>query len=78
MTHIASVKRDYGVATISRLLRLQVSFAEYSPCYRALLHKSIFVLFNVCFILILFINFRQEREREREREKERERERERE
>ena len=32
-------REKYGVAMISRLLKINVSFAEYSPFYRALLQK---------------------------------------
>ena len=41
---LAAMKDMHGVATISRLLKLQVSFAEYRLFYRALLQKRPIIL----------------------------------
>jgi len=38
---LALVNCRYGMATISRLLKLQVSFAEYSLFYKVLLQKKL-------------------------------------
>jgi len=41
VVQLASNRWRYGVATISRLLKIIVSFAEYSLFYRALCKKSL-------------------------------------
>jgi len=44
MSFFASKLYTYGVAMISRLLKMKVSFAEYSLFYRALLQKRHIIL----------------------------------
>jgi len=44
----------YGVATISRLLKLDVSFAQHSLFYRALLQKRPIILRSLLIVAILY------------------------
>jgi len=57
-----------GVATISRLLQLYVSFAEYRLVYRALLQKRPMILRS---LLIVATPYKRYREKQSERERER-------
>jgi len=49
-----------GVATISRLLKLQVSFVEYSLLYRALLQKRPIILRSLLTKATPYLDFEME------------------
>ena len=63
VTYCSHVRVTYGVASISRLLKLQVSFAEYSLFYRALLQKwrmilrSLLIVATPCYTPVIRVTY---------------------